>query len=646
MISVNHLWVSFGSFDLLKDISFVINQRDRIGLVGNNGAGKSTLLKILSGECQPSSGSISRPSNLTTGYLPQSMKISDERTLREEAWLAFPDVLALEEKMAFLEHQIARRIDHESEEYQRLIHQLAEVIEQYELLEGSSVHAIIERTLMGLGFSSSDMNRSTKEFSGGWRMRIELAKILLRRPMLLLLDEPTNHLDIESIQWLEDFLAGYSGALVVVSHDKLFLDRVTQRTFEISLGRLYDYNVNYSAYVALRQTQQEQQMRTFRNQQKMIADTEKFIERFRYKATKASQVQSRIKQLEKLERIEIDPEDTSHIHIRFPQPLPSGRIVVRLKNVSKSYGEKVVLNKINLTIEKGEKIAFVGKNGEGKTTLARILMNELNHEGEVIYGHQVRTGYYAQNQDELLQEEETVFDTLDKVAAGEIRAKLRDILGAFLFKGEDIHKKVKTLSGGEKARLAIARLLLEPYNFLILDEPTNHLDMRSKEILKQALLNFEGTLVIISHDRDFLDNLVTKVYEFTNKNIKEFTGSIYDFLQKKKIESLKALEIKDLSLDLPENNIKKQWYEGKKEKDRIIRKSRQYIKNLEERIEKLEKELNRLTGIIASEEERKKFSHPDEPFVLYQKTQEEINHSLKEWEKASEELEQLLKKEG
>ncbi|HKK41346.1 MAG TPA: ABC-F family ATP-binding cassette domain-containing protein, partial [Bacteroidales bacterium] len=545
MVSVQNISVSFGSFDLLSGVSFLINEQDRIGLAGKNGAGKSTLLKIISGLQSPTSGTVDMSKDVTIGYLPQQMRVDDTTTVINETLTAFSELLGLSEEIKKCTQEIADRVDYESQEYLNLCDHLAVIEERYRMLGGTNYQAEAELTLLGLGFERKDFDRHTKELSGGWRMRIELAKILLRQPSLFLLDEPTNHLDIESIQWLETFLSSYPGAVVLVSHDRAFLNNVTKRTIEISLGKIYDYKAPWSKYLILRAERREQQLASYRNQQKMIEDTEKFIERFRYKATKAVQVQSKIKLLDKIERIEVDDEDTSAINLRFPPAPRSGTVVVEAKNLSKSFGDLKVLKKIDFRITRGEKVAFIGRNGEGKTTFSRIIIGELDHTGSLKTGHNVKTGYFAQNQDELLDEDITVLQTIDNVAKGDIRTKIRDILGAFLFRGDDVDKKVKVLSGGERSRLALIKLLLEPYNLLVLDEPTNHLDMRSKDILKKALVKFDGTLIVVSHDRDFLDGIVNKVYEFRENRIKEHLGGIYDFLRKKKIENLKEIEKKD-----------------------------------------------------------------------------------------------------
>ncbi len=542
MVSVNNVSLLFGSFVLLDEVSFLITRQERIGLTGRNGAGKSTLMKIIAGMQDPTSGSIERPRELTIGYLEQQMKVSDTTTVLEEALTSFTELRALEQEIADTTREVAERTDYESDSYHQLLDRMHAAGERHQILGGSDYVAVTGQTLTGLGFSPQEFNRPTKELSGGWRMRVELAKILLRKPDLILLDEPTNHLDIESIIWLETFLETYPGAVILVSHDRTFLDNVTRRTIEISLGKIYDYRVPYTRYTELRKERREQQTAAYRNQQKMIDDTEKFIERFRYKPTKAVQVQSKIKQLKKLDRIEIEDEDLSAMNIRFSPAPRSGTVVVEADEASKRYGSHLVLDKISMKIERGEKVAFVGRNGEGKTTLARMILGQVDHDGVIKRGHNVSTGYFAQNQDELLNDELTVFETVDRIARGDIRSRLRDLLGAFLFHGEDIDKKVKVLSGGERSRLAIVQLLLEPYNLLLLDEPTNHLDIRSKEILKKALIKFDGTLIVVSHDRDFLDGLVNKVFEFRNRKIRTHLGGISEFLRSRKLESLRELE--------------------------------------------------------------------------------------------------------
>jgi ATP-binding cassette subfamily F protein 3 len=643
MVSVQDISVSFGSFDLLTNISFLINDQDRIGLAGKNGAGKSTLLKIISGLQSPSSGLIDMSKDVSIGYLPQQMKVDDTTTVLNETITAFSELIGLSEEIEYCSSEITRREDYESPDYLKLCDHLTVVEERYRMLGGANYMAEAEVTLTGLGFERKDFDRPTMELSGGWRMRIELAKILLRKPSLFLLDEPTNHLDIESIQWLESFLSGYSGAVVLVSHDRAFLDNVTKRTIEISLGKIYDYKASWSKYLVLREERKEQQIASYRNQQKMIGDTEKFIERFRYKATKAVQVQSKIKQLDKVERLEVDEEDKSAINLRFPPAPRSGTVVVEAESLSKKYDTLTVLNKIYFKISRGEKVAFVGRNGEGKTTLSKIIISELDYTGDLKIGHNVKIGYFAQNQDVLLDENKTVLQTIDDIAKGDIRAKIRDMLGAFLFRGDDVEKKVKVLSGGERARLALVKLLLEPSNLLLLDEPTNHLDMRSKDILKQALIKFDGTLIVVSHDRDFLNGIVGKVYEFKHNKIKEHIGGIYDFLRKKKIENLKEIERKDKSkYEAVQANVStnKQKYLEKKEYDRNLRKLRKRLEESETVIEKIESE------IIAVD---KSFMEPGNSseaheidYKKYQDLKEQLNEEMNRWTQYSQEIEEFL----
>ena len=611
MISIEGLTVEFGGFTLLDKITYVINKKDRIALVGKNGAGKSTMLKIIAGLQQPSAGSVNMPKDITIGYLPQQMQLSDSRTVTEEAALAFSHIQEMQECLDQMNTELAERTDYESDSYLELIDRISQVSEQLALSGNGNYQAEIEKTLLGLGFLRSDFNRSTSEFSGGWRMRIELAKLLLQRPDVLLLDEPTNHLDIESIQWLEMFLSTRANAVVLVSHDRAFIDNVTNRTIEISLGHIYDYRVNYSKYVQLRAERLEQQQRAFENQQKQIQDTEAFIERFRYKATKSVQVQSRIKQLEKIERIEVDEVDNSRLHLRFPPAPRSGDYPVIAKNMGKSYGDHVVFAHADFTIKRGEKVAFVGKNGEGKSTLVKCIMGEIPYDGELKIGHNVKIGYFAQNQAQLLDESVTVFDTIDRVAVGDIRTKIRDILGAFMFGGEASEKKVKVLSGGEKTRLAMIRLLLEPVNLLILDEPTNHLDMRTKDVLKQALKDFDGTLIVVSHDREFLDGLVSKVYEFGQQKVREHLGGIYDFLAAKKMASLKELEVKSRSQDrsqIPAEKTStstvenKLSFEARKEWQRKLKRQERAIADTEQRLAKLDTEISAIEARLATPE--------------------------------------------
>lgn len=647
MISLDKINLSFGGFELFKEISFLINPKDRIGLIGKNGAGKTTLLKIISGTESPSSGVIGIPKDVSIGYLPQEMKLKDSRTLKNETELAFEELIELQKKIADLNTEIAERTDYHSDDYLNKLNHLSELNERFLLIGGDNYEAELEKTLLGLGFERSDFDRPTSEFSGGWRMRVELAKLLLRKPDVFLLDEPTNHLDIESIQWLEDFLKDYKGAVVLVSHDKAFLNAVCNRTIEISLGRILDQKMNYSTFVEWKEEQREINLAAYRNQQKMIDDTEKFIERFRYKATKAVQVQSRIKQLDKLDRIEIEEEDNSSLKLNFFPAPRSGRVVVDARNITKSYDDLLVLKEIDLKIENGEKVAFVGRNGEGKTTLARIIMHELTHEGTVTLGHNVKIGYFAQNQAQLLNGELTVFETIDEIAVGDVRTKIRDILAAFLFRGDDIDKKVKVLSGGEKSRLAMIRLMLEPVNFLILDEPTNHLDMRSKEILKNALINFSGTVLVVSHDRDFLDGLVTCIYEFRNKKTKQHLGGIFEFLQRKKIESLKQLETKAAknTITTEKENDKSKTdlsFEEKKEINRTIDRLEKKIEQTEDSISELEKEIEKLDQILSSPENIEDHS----VFDKYDHLKKELEKTLEDWEKTHEELEHWQKQKS
>lgn len=644
MVSVKNICVSFGSFDLLTDISFLINDQDRIGLAGKNGSGKSTLLRIIAGMQAPSSGQVDMSKEITIGYLPQQMKVDDSTTIMNEVLTSFSDIKSLSEDIERCSAEISGRIDYESEEYLRLCDHLAVIEERYRILGGNNYIAEAEKTLQGLGFERTDFNRLTNELSGGWRMRIELAKILLKRPSLFLLDEPTNHLDIESIQWLESFLSAYNGAVVLVSHDRAFLDNVTTRTIEISLGRIYDYKVSWSKFTELRKERREQQMAAYRNQQKMINDTEKFIERFRYKPTKSIQVQSKIKMLNKIEKIEVDEEDKSSMYLRFPPSPRSGTVVIETEGLSKSYGTKNVLNSVDFKIQRGEKVAFVGRNGEGKTTLAKIIIGDLDHSGSIKKGHNVNIGYFAQNQDELLNEEHTVFDTIDYIAKGEIRTKMRDILGAFLFHGEDIDKKVKVLSGGERSRLSLVRLLLEPHNLLVLDEPTNHLDMRSKDILKQALIKYDGTLIVVSHDRDFLDGIIEKVYEFKNKTIREHMGGIYDFLRKKRMDSLREIERKDMPVKSQaagnENSSNKQRYLERKEYDRNLRKLRKRLEDSEKEIEKIEKELSVLDALMGSSVQSADETH--EIYERYQELKLKHNEEMIRWEQYTNDVEVFI----
>ena len=598
MISLDNLTVSYGGWTLFDGISFLINEKDRIGLVGKNGAGKTTLLRIITGEQQPTEGAVTKNGECTIGYLPQQMRVADTTTLKAETEKAFDEVLRIEAEIAKLTNEIAERDDYETESYAALLHRLNEAQDHYHILGGDTREADIEKTLLGLGFKRSDFERATSEFSGGWRMRIELAKLLLRRPSIFLLDEPTNHLDIESIQWLEEYLRSYNGAVLVISHDRAFLDNVTTRTVELSLGHIYDYKVPYSKFVELRAERRAQQMAAYENQQRLIEKTEEFIEKFRYKPTKSNQVQSRIKQLEKLERIEVEEEDLATLNIKFPPAPRSGQIVAEIKEVGKAFGQKQIFSDATFTIERGQKIALVGRNGEGKTTMARMIIGELEQtEGSIKIGANVNIGYYAQNQDDLMDGEFTVFDTLDRVAVGDIRTRLRDILGAFLFRGEDIDKKVKVLSGGERSRLAMARLMLEPYNLLVLDEPTNHMDMRSKDILKRAIQKYDGTVIVVSHDRDFLDGIVDRIYEFRDGGVKEYLGGIYYFLEKRKVDSLQEIERKDspvvaaAATSTKESSSGKLSYEQRKEQEKLLRKLRKAVETIEAELADIEQKI-------------------------------------------------------
>ena len=670
MISLDNLTVSYGGWTLFDNISFLINPKDRIGLVGKNGAGKTTLLRIITGEQQPTSGAVTINGECTIGYLPQTMRVADTTTLVDETAKAFDEVLRLEAEIADLTREITVRTDYESAAYEQLLHRLNDAQDRYHILGGETRDADIEKTLLGLGFKREDFGRATSEFSGGWRMRIELAKLLLRRPSIFLLDEPTNHLDIESIQWLEEYLKNYNGAVLLISHDRAFLDNVTNRTVELSLGRITDYKVPYSKYVVLRAERRAQQLAAYENQQRMIEKTEEFIEKFRYKPTKSNQVQSRIKQLERLERLEVEEEDLATLNIKFPPAPRSGQIVAEINEAGMSFGAKHVFSGANFVIEKGDRIALVGRNGEGKTTLARMLVGLLTPtEGSIRIGANVNIGYYAQNQDDLMDGEFTVYDTLDRVAVGDIRTRLRDILGAFLFRGEDIDKKVKVLSGGERARLAMARMMLEPRNLLVLDEPTNHMDMRSKDILKNAILKYDGTVVVVSHDREFLDGMVEKVYEFRDGGVKEYLGGIYYFLEKRKLESLQEIERRDApakaasSKAAPKagpaaganvsNGAKgaggangadgaaekaalsgKASYEQKKEQEKLLRKLRKAVESVETELAELEKRIAEYDAKFAAATD-----YNEADYTAYNDLKSRYDHQMHEWEKASYELE-------
>ncbi|MFR9661251.1 MAG: ABC-F family ATP-binding cassette domain-containing protein [Rikenellaceae bacterium] len=636
MISLDNVSVSYSGWQLFDNISFLINPKDRIGLVGRNGAGKSTLLKIIIGEGQPTSGGVSKNGDCTLGYLPQQMRVADTTSLAEETAKAFEEVIKVEKRIAELTEQISTRDDYESAEYEKLLHELNDATDRYHILGGDTREADIEKTLLGLGFLRSDFTRATSEFSGGWRMRIELAKLLLRRPSIFLLDEPTNHLDIESIQWLEEYLKSYNGAVLLISHDRAFLDNVTNRTIELSLGKAYDYKVSYSKFVELRADRRAQQMAAYENQQRLIEKNEEFIEKFRYKPTKSNQVQSRIKQLDKLDRIEVEQEDLAKLNIKFPPAPRSGQIVAEIRQVGKSFENKHVFSGADFTIERGQKIAFVGRNGEGKTTLAKIINGMLEpSEGSIKLGANINIGYFAQNQDDLMNGEFTVFDTLDRVAVGDIRTRLRDILGAFLFRGEDIDKKVKVLSGGERSRLAMARLMLEPYNLLILDEPTNHMDMRSKDILKEALIKFDGTVILVSHDREFLDGTVDRIYEFRDGGVKEYLGGIYYFLEKRNIESMQEIERKEKkesNVPSKSKEASKLTYEQRKEQEKLARKVRK-------RIEASEMELMEVEEQISEVDQRMATAYNEEDYRLHTELKARYDKIMSEWEKASYELE-------
>ena len=646
MISVESLHVEFGVKPLFTDASFVVNDRDRIALVGKNGAGKSTLLKILCGLQQPTSGVVSVPNDTTIGYLPQVMILQDDTTVREEAQKAFADITKMKERIDRMNQQLAERTDYESADYMALVEKFTQEHERYMMMGAENYEAEIERTLVGLGFERSDFERPTSEFSGGWRMRIELAKILLQKPDVLLLDEPTNHLDIESIQWLEQFLAQSAKAVVLVSHDRAFINNVSNRTLEISCGRIVDYKVKYDEYVTLRKERREQQLRAYENQQKEIADMRQFIERFRYQATKAVQVQQKIKQLEKIVPIEIDEVDNSAMHLKFPPCLRSGDYPIICEEVAKSYGAHTVFSNVNLTIKRGEKVAFVGKNGEGKSTLVKCIMGEIPFEGNLKVGHNIQIGYCAQNQAQLLDESLTVFQTIDYVAKGDIRLKINDILGAFMFGGEESDKKVKVLSGGERSRLAMIRLLLEPVNLLILDEPTNHLDMASKDVLKEAIRAFDGTAIVVSHDREFLDGLVTKVYEFGGGKVKEHLGGIYDFLQSRNISELSQLQSapnspntsvssSPSSSSSPSPNA--QSYAERKEEQKRIRKAEKAVEESERKISNMERRLKELDDLLMKPENASNMEFVTE----YTSTKKALDEEVERWERLSEELENI-----
>ena len=643
MISINSLTVAYGGFTLLNDINFHISESDKIGLVGKNGAGKSTILKLICGYQNPTSGKVAVPSGVKIGYLPQIMEHHKGRTVIDEAMTAFADMFALEKELEEIAAELGVRTDYESKEYHDLIIKMNDVNDRLAYTRSDNPQVQAERTLIGLGFKYEELGRPTETFSQGWNMRIELAKILLSKPDVLLLDEPTNHLDIESIEWLEGYLKDYRGSLVLISHDRKFLDNVTNRTVEIMLGRIHDYKVPYSKYLELRRERLEQQRAAFENQQRMIEKTEEFIEKFRYKPTKSNQVQSRVKQLEKLERIEVDLEDKSALAVKFPPAPRSGDIAYKSVDMKVGYGEKVVFSDAQIEVRRGEKVALVGRNGEGKTTLMRVIMNELDPmAGDSKVGYNVNIGYYAQNQEDILDKEDTVFGTLDRIAVGDIRLKLRDILGAFLFKGEDIDKKVAVLSGGERARLAMAKLILKPYNLLALDEPTNHMDIRSKDILKQALKSYDGTLIIVSHDRDFLDGLVDKLYEFRDGKVKEHLGGVQDFLERRKLENLSELErhykvVEEKPVEVVQKKEEaKQEYQAKKFISKEERKIRNRISFLEKGIETIESKMAEIEAVLSN-------PGPEDDVMeltrAYLENKRELDFKMAEWEQLNEQLE-------
>lgn len=654
MISINNLSVEFSARPLFSDVSFVINPTDKIALVGKNGAGKSTMLKILSGLQSPTSGNISKPNDVTVGYLPQQMKLADETTIMEETKKAFRHRFEMEEELKRFNAEVESFSDYESEDYYKLLEKVQSISDRIAMEGISNVDAEIEKTLIGLGFERNDFDRPTSEFSGGWRMRVELAKILLQNPDVLLLDEPTNHLDIESIQWLEQFLQSKAKAVVLVSHDRAFLDNVTKRTIEISCGKIYDYKVSYTSFVQLRKERVEQQMRAYENQQKLIAETKDFIERFRYKATKAVQVQSRIKQLEKIVPIEVDEVDNSRLRLKFPPAPRSGDFPLIVENLAKSYGDHLVFSDAEFTLRRGEKVAFVGKNGEGKSTLVKCIMGEIPFDGHLKIGHNVKIGYFAQNQAQMLDENITVFDTIDHVATGDMRTKIRDILGAFMLGGESSDKKVKVLSGGEKTRLAMIKLLLEPVNFLILDEPTNHLDMKTKDILKDAIKDFDGTVIVVSHDREFLDGLVEKVYEFGGGKVRENLGGIYDFLRKKNLTNLAELERSNVaSSDIKESMVvktadnlssqidqapksKSLSYAEQKEREKVVKKAEKSIKIAEEEVTKLENRLAELESKLSAGDASQAVLND------YDKLTKDLENAMNEWENAQNDYDILI----
>ena len=647
MISANNISVYFGGQELFDKVSFMVNKGDRIGLVGKNGAGKSTLLRILSGEQSPNEGSISTPNDSTFGYLRQDLDFEEGRTVQQEAELAFKEIKELEEKINAINLEMSERTDYETEGYMQLITDLNELNERYGLLGGYSIQSEMSQVLLGLGFQLDDFSRKTNEFSGGWRMRLELAKLLLSKPDVLLLDEPTNHLDIESIVWLESWLKNYSGAVVLVSHDRAFLDAVTNRTIDLILGKANDYKASYSKYVELRKDRQEKQIQSKKNQDKEVKQTKMLIDKFRYKKSKAAFAQSLIKKLDKMEMIEVEQDETANMHFKFPPAPHSGKVTLKVNKVSKSYDELEVLKGIDLLLERGEKIAFVGKNGEGKTTLAKIIVDSIPFEGQVVYGHQVKVGYYAQNQSELLDENKTILQVVEDAADEHSRPRVRDMLGSFLFSGDAAQKKIKVLSGGERARVALCKLLLEPVNLLIMDEPTNHLDMVSKDILKNALNNYDGTLIIVSHDRDFLQGLSEKVYEFKDQGIKEYLGDINEFLNAKKVMDFKQFELENkqkASFPKSKDSENKISYQERKQLDKDIKKTSNKVGNLERSVEALEKELKALDAELTQPDRYNELSSQAGFFESYQEKQQQLAQYMSDWEQNIERLEELKRK--
>ncbi len=648
MFSLQNISVHFGGTPLFRNVSFIINQKDRIGLAGKNGSGKTTLLRIITGMQAADEGEVVIPNDKTLGYLPQELHLHNDKPVMEETLTAFREIRELEQNIHDISHDITNRDDYDSKSYHKLVDKLTELNEKHRILGGHTMTEDVEKVLTGLGFKREEFYRPLNQFSYGWQMRVEIAKILLKRPDLVLLDEPTNHLDIEAIQWLENFLADYPGAVVLVSHDRAFLDNVTTRTIEIELGKIYDYKASYSEYIRQREVRLEGQLAAFNNQQQQVKQIERFIERFRYKNTKSRQVQSRIKMLEKMEEIEIDQTDTSAIHFRFPPAPPSGKVVVEAQEVSKSYGNKLVLDNNSFAAIKGDRIAFVGRNGEGKTTLAKMIIGQLEYNGTLKIGYNVMMGYYAQNPAEMLDPDQTIFETIDRVAVGDIRTKIRSLLGGFLFGEDEIDKKVKVLSGGEKARIALAKLLLTPANLLVLDEPTNHLDMQSKDILKNALLQYEGTLILVSHDRDFLQGLTNKVFEFKDRKIREYIGDIYDFLESRKIRTLKELEQNNVkapsqssTTDASDN---KQSYERKKQLERDIRKLSSQVERMEEGIHHLEHIIKKMNEKLSDPLKLEKGESIDQVYQKYTIVQKDLDNEIASWEKLSIELEELQQK--